>query len=153
MIKVERFGIPLTQNHYFSDNLQKFRVDKVKKALESPARADPTERCVGLEKAITLVPIGNVEQTILDIHAILKSYYKVARKRFVDTVCMQGTDYHLLSSDDSPLRIFSPLFVSSLTNGQLESIAGEDPSSKRLRKTPKLEIEALEDGKKLLRTV
>lgn len=153
VIKVERFGIPLTQNHYFSDNLQKFRVDKVKKALESAARADPTERCVGLEKAITLAPIGNVEQTILDIHAILKSYYKVARKRFVDTVCMQGTDYHLLSSDDSPLRIFSPLFVSSLTNGQLESIAGEDPSSKRLRKTPKLEIEALEDGKKLLRTV
>jgi Dynamin central region/Dynamin family len=153
VIKVERFGIPLTQNHYFSDNLQKFRMDRVKKALESAAQVDPTERWVRLERAVTSVPMGNVEHTILDIHAILKSYYKVARKRFVDNVCMQGTDYHLLSSDDSPLRIFSPLFVSSLANEQLESIAGEDPSSKRLRKTLKLEIKALEDGKKLLRTV
>jgi hypothetical protein len=57
---------------------------------------------------------GNVEHAILDIHSILKEYYKVVRKCFVDTVCMQGTDYHFLSGDDDPLRIFSPLFVSEL---------------------------------------
>jgi len=93
-----------------------------------------------------------MDHTVLDIHSILRAYYKVARKRFLDTVCMQGTDYHLLSGGDSPLRIFSPMFITSLTNEQHESIAGEDPSSKHLRKTLKLEIKALEDGKKLLRT-
>jgi hypothetical protein len=159
LIKVERFGTPLTLNHYFSDNLQKFRMDRVQKALEDVAQekfsrhGSPEGKFVKLESIATAIPMGNVEHTVLDIHSILKSYYKVARKRFVDTVCMQGTDYHLLSGDGSPLRIFSPLFVSSLTNEQLESIAGEDPSSKRLRKALKLEIKALEDGKKLLRTV
>ena len=62
----------------------------------------------------TAVPIGNVEHAILDIHSILKAYYKVARNRFVDTVYMQGTDYHFPSGDDNPLRIFSSLFVSEL---------------------------------------
>lgn len=94
-----------------------------------------------------------MDHTVLDIHSTLKAYYKVARKRFVDTVCMQGTDYHLLSGSDSPLRIFSPMFITSLTNEQLESIAGEDPSSRHLRKTLKREINVLEDGKKLLRAV
>lgn len=159
VIKVERFGTPLTLNHYFSDNLQRFRMDRVQKTLKDIAQekydkyGSPEGKFVKLESITTAIPWTNVEHTVLDIHSILKSYYKVARKRFVDTVCMQGTDYHLLSGDGSPLRIFSPLFVSSLTNGQLDSIAGEDPSSKRLRKALKLEIQALEDGTKLLRTM
>jgi hypothetical protein len=155
IIKVERFGTPLTQNHYFSDNIQKFRMDRVKKAMIDTSREVNGEsgRFVQLERIATAVPMSNIEHTVLDIHSILKAYYKVARKRFVDTVCMQGTDYHLLTGDGSPLRIFSPPFVSELTDEQLESIAGEEPSSKRLRRSLKLEIKALEEGKKLLRTV
>jgi hypothetical protein len=159
IIKVERFGTPLTQNHYFSDNLQKFRMDRIKKALENISQekydscGQSSGKYVKPEHVATAIPMGNVEHTILDIHSILKAYYKVARKRFIDTVCMQGTDYHLLSGDDSPLRIFSPLFVSELTDKQLESIAGEDPSTKRARKILEFEIEALEKGKKHLRTL
>jgi hypothetical protein len=134
-------------------------MDRIQKALKDIAQERFTRhgesegKFVKLERIATAIPVGNAEHTVLDVHSILKSYYKVARKRFVDTVCMQGTDYHLLSGDGSPLRIFSPLFVSSLTNEQLESIAGEDPSSKRIRKAMKLEIKALEDGKKLLKTI
>src|SRR3712207_8113944 len=54
----------------------------------------------------------------------LHSYYKVARKRFVDTVCMQATDYHLLTGPTSPLRVFSPSLISNLTTEQLDIIAG-----------------------------
>jgi hypothetical protein len=157
IIAVERFGTPLTQNHYFSDNLQKFRMDRLQKALEQVAVPSPYDRSsdkyVKLDDIATAVPMGNLEHTILDIHSILKAYYKVARKRFVDTVCMQGSDYHLISGANSPLRIFSPVFVSSLTVEQLEQVAGEDPCTRRARKALKVQIEALEKGKKLLRGV
>lgn len=36
------------------------------------------------------------DHTVQDIHGILESYYKVARKRFVDNVCMQAVDYYLV---------------------------------------------------------
>lgn len=111
------------------------------------------EKRVELEKMIASISMSNVEHMILDIHSILKAFYKVARKRFVDNVCMQGTNHYLLMGEDSPLRIFSPLFVSDLTDEQLESIAGEKLSSKQLRETLKPDIKALEGGKKLLRMV
>ncbi len=139
--------------------MEKFRVDRVKKAMEKVA-IDKWDRqgthewkFVKVENIPNAIPMSNMDHTVHDIHCILKACYKVARKRFVDTVCMQGTDHHLLSGDDSPLRIFSPLFITSLTHEQLESIAGEDQSATHLRKTLQAEIKALEDGRKLLRTV
>jgi hypothetical protein len=112
IIKVERFSTPMTLNHYFNDNLQKFRSERLQKATKKMAISrhneyNFTEECVRLEDVVKSVPMGNVEHTTLDIHSILKSYYKVGRKRFVDTVCMQGTDYHVF-------RPMIVLFVSSL---------------------------------------
>jgi hypothetical protein len=88
---------------------------------------------------------------VQDIHDMLESYYKVARKRFVDTVYMQGSGYHLLTREESPLRIFGTAFVSNLSALQLDMIAGEEISTKQLRKGLTNEILALEKGKKLLR--
>lgn len=64
---------------------------------------------------------------------------------------MQGSDFHLLTGPTSPLRIFGTAFVSELSTTQLDLIAGEDVSTKHLRKSLKNEITALEKGKKLLR--
>ena len=63
---------------------------------------------------------------------------------------MQAADYHLAHGPDSPLRVFSPAFVKSLTKEQLEAIAGEDLSKKRKRAELDREIKSLEDGMKLL---
>lgn len=92
---------------------------------------------------------SNLKHTVDDLHDILHSYYKVARKRFVDVVCMQATDYFLVTGHDSPIQVFSPKFVSDLTNEQLEAIAGEDLVSKRKREDLKRKIENLEMGKKI----
>lgn len=46
---------------------------------------------------------SNLEHTVCDLHDILRSYYKVARKRFVDNVCMQAADYHLVTGPDTPI--------------------------------------------------
>lgn len=79
-------------------------------------------------------PSSNTEHAVRDIHDILRSYYKVARKRFVDNVCIQGTDYHLITGPDIPLRVFSPQFVVELSAERLEAVAGEDTTSIQQRK-------------------
>ena len=106
---------------------------------------------VSLDDAILPTSIAsNTEQTARDLHDILKSYYKVARKRFVDVVMMQAVDYYLINGPEAPLKLFSPRFVSALTADQLERIAGEDVSTKRKREELKREIENLTNGKKIL---
>ncbi len=105
---------------------------------------------VKLEDIRQTHPMSNEEHTIQDLHDILESYAKVARKRFVDTVCMQATDYYLVSGPATPLRLFSPTFVGALTPEQLEDIAGEDPLQKRRRRQLEKEIEHLEMGRKIM---
>ena len=89
------------------------------------------------------------KHTVDDLHEILHSYYTVARKRFVDIVCMQAVDYFLITGHDAPIKVFSPKFVSELTDEQLEAIAGEDLVSKRKREDLKRKIDNLEAGKKI----
>lgn len=74
----------------------------------------------------------------------------MARKRFVDIVCIQATDYHLVTGPDTPLRVFSSRFVVDLSNEQLEMIAGEDESTIRRRKVLEKEIESLKEGRRIL---
>ena len=95
-------------------------------------------------------PMSNVDHVVQDIHDILKSYYKVARKRFVDNICMHTADYHLITGPDTPLKLFSPEFIVSMTPEQIEEIAGEDAILKRRRLALKKEIQELEAGRKIL---
>jgi hypothetical protein len=95
-------------------------------------------------------PMSNTDHVIQDIHDILKSYYKVARKRFVDNVCMHAADYHLITGPDTPLKLFSPDFIVSMTPEQIEDIAGEDATLKRKRVVLKKEIQELEEGRRIL---
>jgi hypothetical protein len=104
IIRVERFGTPLTTNHYFNENLQKCKTRRLEKLLGKYAEPShhisngpPANKLVRLDQIKQSMTMENAEYTIQDIHDILESYYKVARKRFVDTVCMQGSDFHLLT--------------------------------------------------------
>jgi hypothetical protein len=158
IIKVERFGTPVTTNHYFNETLQKCKSHRLEKLLGThaldnyyPDGRRRTDKVVNLEHIKQSITMDNTEHTVQDIHDILVSYYKVARKRFVDNICMQGSDYHLLTGDDSPLQIFGTAFVSELSAIQLDMVAGEEASTKQLRKSLTNEIIALEKGKKLLR--
>lgn len=94
--------------------------------------------------------MGNEQHLIHDIHDILQSYYKVTRKTFVDNVCKQATGHFLLASPDSPLLLFSPVFVSHLSTSELESIAGESPGMKRRRAQLRKEIDSLTEARKIL---
>lgn len=61
---------------------------------------------VNMDAIVDSVQMGNLQHTVEDIHAILKSYYKVARKRFIGVVCIQAADHLLVTGSESPLRLF-----------------------------------------------
>ena len=142
VLQTERSGNLLTTNHYFSETLDQLRSDR------SAEQNDGFS--FGAGDAARRTPVGNMEHTVRDIHDILKSYYKVARKRFVDNICMQGTDYHLITGPDTPLRVFSPEFVVELSAERLEAVAGEDATSIQQRKSIEKEIESLMEGRRIL---
>lgn len=96
-------------------------------------------------------PLTNDDHVILELHDILRSYYKLARKCFVDNVRMQVADYYLVTGLDTPLKLFSPKFVAAMTSEQLQEIAGEDLGTRRRRAELEKEIQRLEEGRNILR--
>ena len=94
--------------------------------------------------------MSNLDHTVRDIHDILDAYYKVARKRFVDNVCMQAADYYLVTGPEAPMKLFSPSWVNDLSDDRLEEIVGEGRASKRRRLQLQQEVEDLEIGKAVL---
>ena len=106
---------------------------------------------VRLEHAMQTCSMSNDDHTIFEIHDILQSYYKVSLKTFIDNVCKQSALHYLLHSDKGPLALFSPTFVSELSQAQLEEVAGEAPRQKRLRLQLKKDIDSLTKAVKILR--
>jgi hypothetical protein len=105
---------------------------------------------IALDDIVQNHPMSNAQHTVFEVHDILKAYYKVARKRFVDNVCMQAADYLLVTGPNNPLKILSPQFVSALSEEQLEEIAGEDIGLRRKRTALVKEVKDMEVGKKIL---
>ena len=94
--------------------------------------------------------MGNEAHTVQNIHDILQSYYKVARERFVGNVCMQAADYHLVTSPETLIGLFSSSFVRSLSKEQLEDIAGEEGAVKPKWHQLSKKIRDLQEAKKIL---
>ncbi|KAJ5517152.1 hypothetical protein N7527_008712 [Penicillium freii] len=151
LLRIEREGTPITLNHYFNDNLEKCR----QKRLYSTAAKKSFDDCkhgevVRLRDLAQQHHMSNLDHTVRDIHDILDAYYKVARKRFVDNVCMQAADYYLVTGPEAPMKLFSPSWVNDLSDDRLEEIVGEGRASKRRRLQLQKEVEDLEIGKAVL---
>lgn len=99
IVVCESEGTPLTHNHYFNDNLEKLRRIELEKGMRKNAISVQIngryQQVVVLDAETAIAPKDNVERSVADLHGILKAYYKVARKRFVDVFCMQAIDYHV----------------------------------------------------------
>ena len=151
LLRLERSGTPITLNHYFNDPLQKKREERMRENFSTQdidiAGHGPMVR-VGDAKAAQ--NMSNKEHTVRDLKDILESYYTVARKRFVDAVCLQAADFCIVTGPATPLKCFSPTFVTKLTPEQLEEIAGEDGAVRRRRRILVKEIGELEAGRKIV---
>lgn len=152
LVEIERHGNMMTMNHYFADNVRKAREARLKLQFESltswqtEGGAEPLLRL----KDILGVVMSNNDHTTQDLHDVLKSYYKVARKRFVDAVCLQAVDHFLVSGKTSPLWIFSPHFVGKMTDAQLHQIAGDEDEAIKRRNILETELDSLRAGEKIL---
>ncbi|KAK3505421.1 P-loop containing nucleoside triphosphate hydrolase protein [Neurospora crassa] len=156
LVQVEREKKPYTVNHYFSSNLQKARGDRVAEALQNKRYYDKHyldgEYAVKFELVRTAITNKSNEQHAQDdIHDILKSYYKVSRKRFVDNVWLYAVDHHLLSGPNSPLTLFSEQWVLGLDEDSLNAIAGESRSTRDKRKELTKKIADLEEALRILK--
>ncbi|EGZ73866.1 hypothetical protein NEUTE2DRAFT_59733 [Neurospora tetrasperma FGSC 2509] len=155
VINTELNGRPVTYNHYFNDNLQRARLGRQRSILQGLDANGPNTK-VDLSKVQALMTSAvenksNAEQVKEDIHDILKSYYKVARKRFVDNICQQAINHFLLDGDQSPVKIFTANWVAKLNDRQLNSIAGEDATTTTARQRLETEIEGLKKALEVLR--
>ncbi|KAL7627589.1 hypothetical protein AAE478_001782 [Parahypoxylon ruwenzoriense] len=167
LLEIEREGAPLTLNHYFNENLQKDQGNRLIATIEGLGSVQSTEildeygNGTGKYKDDILlnrkqlenlsVNMANSDYTLKYIHDILKSYYKVSRKRFVDVVCQQAVNHHLLAGKGSPLKIFSTQMVLNLNEDQLDMIAGEDAPVKMQREKLASSIKNFEGALKVLK--
>lgn len=143
---------PITYNHYYTDNIANSRRDTarnwVKEAMQDAAvevyngklhisntAADADKLLKALQRQVT---VNMDEQACSEVLAAFSAYYKVrslvvlhirltefeaARKTFVDNVCIQVIERHILRGLPG---LFSPETVAAYTDDQLQRIAGED---------------------------
>ncbi|KAL1885821.1 hypothetical protein Plec18167_001317 [Paecilomyces lecythidis] len=104
-------------------------------------------RVIRVDDLATQHHMSNEAHTVRDIHDILESYYKVARKRFVDNICMQAVDYSLVTGPNTPVQLFSSSLVTSFTKEQLDEIAGEETTLKHRRRQLAKQIEDLKQAR------
>jgi hypothetical protein len=153
LVEIERHGNLMTMNHYFAENVRKAREARLKlqfEALNSWQTDDERSEPLLRLKDILGVVMSNDDHTVQDLHDTLKSYYKVARKRFVDAVCLQAVDHFLVSGKTSPLWIFSPHFIGKMSDTELHQIAGDEDETISRRNSLETELCSLKAGEKIL---
>ncbi|OAQ62498.1 interferon-induced GTP-binding protein Mx2 [Purpureocillium lilacinum] len=160
LLSIERKQ-PATFNHYFNHILQKKRSDRFTRAMEKLAinctnyngTNDTSLECVPLHQLRNGAETkDNEEQVCEDVLDTFTSYYKVARKRFVDVVYQQAIWHYLLADPEGPLKVFDADMVMGLTDEQLEEIAGEGEESKQQRAFLSREVESLKAALRVIRS-
>lgn len=121
-----------------------------KLAEDKSVRSDGGTALVRVEDLLQTNNMSNKDHAVQDLHDILQSYYKVARKRIVDNIINQGGRYWLIMGPNTPLKLFTPAFVSQMSLEQLQDIAGEEALTKRRRAQLLKEQEDLEKSRRIL---
>jgi hypothetical protein len=153
VVDIELNSRPMTNNDAFYTNLREAQAKRLIAGIQSIS-TDQDQRSVSIrtDQVIHLTDNkANADHVKDDIHDILKSYYRVSLKRFVDIVCRQVIDHFLLSGAGNPLQILTPTLITQLSDSQLEHIAGENIASKRERQRLESEIQGLATAMKVLR--
>jgi hypothetical protein len=83
------------------------------------------------------------------VHDVLRSYYGIARGRFVDVVCQQAVEHFLLGAD-GPLRVLDEGWVLGMPADLLDNISGEPPMDRTKRDDLRKEIQGLMEAKKVV---
>ncbi|KAL6901456.1 P-loop containing nucleoside triphosphate hydrolase protein [Trichoderma evansii] len=129
------------------------QMNQLKQGNPSPPKTQDTAR--GAQQATVKLPPKKLKSSLEEIgesiHNALKSYYEIARSRFIDVVCQQVIDHYLLRAKDGPLEVLSDRVALRMSAEQLNRIAAEDQAVKEKRERLTKEIEALSQALQILR--
>lgn len=153
LVDVERHGYPITLNHYFAQNIindRKQRIEQRLKKMTTWHTSDENRQPLLRLDDILSSYSSNEDQTVEELEVVLKSYHKVARKRFVDNICKQVIDHMLICSKQGPLHAFSAESIGSLSANELQRLAGEDAGVPERRKRLRTEVDVLSQGRAVL---
>lgn len=150
LLKDEQEGILQTANHYFADTLSQIRDERAISRLRSMGLYDGQHATVNLQSMLKRGHISNEDQATYDIHDILKAYHKVALKRYTGNIIIQVVERHILG-ETGPVRLFTPVFVGELSNGELSYIAKENFATSEARQNITLRAEKLQKALQIAR--
>ena len=133
---------PKTLHPYFTSESQRFDLE-LRKQIEwirghKKAKNAPEQSKLGMRAEDEISLDDSPAQLSLELNQIfqvskrLELYYDIAINRFVDNVAMQVIERHVLGSK-CPLLAVNPELLASLSDEDLQKIAGEDESVTRLR--------------------
>ncbi|KAM3452232.1 hypothetical protein MY3296_004670 [Beauveria thailandica] len=154
LVNVEREAHPYTLNNIFRSKLAKLQSLRMesklidKKYTNSWIRDNNSNpEVVSMDDILsTLQDKDGGKYIAEDIHDVLKSYYEVARDRFIDTVYLQVVTHYLVSGGESPLMLFSERWVLDLEPEKLDAIAGESLQTRERREMLTKRIRDLTDA-------
>ncbi|KAL8308574.1 hypothetical protein RB593_006750 [Gaeumannomyces tritici] len=138
LLDIERKSPTFTLNHYFNDNLSKTQGARLTAIIKKAASRDYDVGLFDGKQPIYTLTEGQLETIAIQnnqsnsehmqkyIHDVLKSYYKVSMKRFVDNICLHVIHHDMLFSPNGPLHIFTSKLIHTLDDDQLDQFAGED---------------------------
>ncbi|CAG8424117.1 unnamed protein product [Penicillium salamii] len=126
IVNDERGGILQTVNHYFADTLSSIRQERVIARLKGLGLQDGFH--FDMKTVLKGVHLSNEQQAVFDIHDILKAYYKVAMKRFMDNVVVQVSERYIVG-EEGPVKMFSPDLIGGFDDDMLTDLAGENFST------------------------
>ncbi|KFX93332.1 hypothetical protein O988_06868 [Pseudogymnoascus sp. VKM F-3808] len=152
IIADERSGILQTINHYFADTLAKTREERVLNRLKEVGLEDGQYQTIDLAAITRAAHLSNEDQAVNDIHDILKAYYKVALKRYMDNVVLQVIERIYLGSN-GPVRAISPEYVGTLSDTELADIAAESYATSSTRTEIGYKLQRLDKALNLAETV
>ncbi|QGA19055.1 hypothetical protein EYB26_006743 [Talaromyces marneffei] len=139
----EREGVLQTVNHYLAGTLEKVRSDREAQRLKDAGYQEGVEYKLKFENVPKLRRTSNDTSAVHNIHDIVKSYYKVAMKRFLDNVIIQVVERHVLGLN-TPLRLFSSDFVDDLEDDEIKFVAAESSSISMARSDLTTKLERLQ---------
>jgi hypothetical protein len=103
-----------------------------------------------LRECVSRISILLPSQVVRWIFAFVAEAPTRSRKRLVGAVCLQAVDHFLVSGKTNPLWIFSPHFISNMSDVELHSIAGDEDETLKRRNMLETELASLKAGEKIL---
>jgi hypothetical protein len=142
----ELCGILQTTNHYYADNLAAARQDRVISRLKKMGFSDDnTYHKVTLSQLERVTHLSNEDQAVFDIHDILKAYYKVALKRFTDSVVLQAIE-RCYFGRGGPVMLITPEYIGEFSDQDLDEVAHETYDTARARNDNGTRLQRLEQA-------